>query len=111
MFTAAPDPPTNVILRQISNRRVQATWTPPAGFSGATYSVFINSLNLSDGGFPVTETNYTTDPQSTDSNITVHVKATTGSYLSIQAASSTLVIRGKIFKNIHFSVMQTRGCT
>ncbi len=39
LYGTDPDPPTNIVLRQISNRRVQATWTPPAGASGATYHV------------------------------------------------------------------------
>ncbi len=81
-------------MRQISNRRVQATWTPPAGFSGATYRVYINTVNVNTGGTEVTGTTYTTETITT-STVTIRVRATTGTYLSVPAVSETLTIRGK----------------
>ncbi len=96
MFIPDPDPPTNIVLRQISNRRVQATWNPPASFSGATYRVYINTMNVSIGGTEVTGTTYTTGTFTDRFNITIRVRATTGTYLSIPAVSETLTITGNI---------------
>ena len=91
-----PDPPTNIVLRQISNRRVQATWTPPAGFSGATYHVYINTMNVNTAGTEVTESTYTTETLNTGSTINIRVRATTGTYLSVPAVSeTTLTVMGK----------------
>ncbi len=89
-----PGPPTNIVLRQISNKRVQATWTPPAGFSGATYRVYINTMNVNTGGTEVTGTTHTTETITT-STVTIRVRATTGTYLSVPAVSDTLTVRGK----------------
>ncbi len=92
-FIPDPDPPTNIVLRQISNKRILATWTPlSARFSGATYRVYINTMNVNNGGTEVTGTTYTTE---TITNYTVHVRATTGTYLGIPAVSDTLTVRGK----------------
>ena len=94
-FIPDPDPPTNIVLRQISNKRVLATWTPlSARFSGATYRVYINTMNVNTGGTEVTGTNYTTETITT-SNVTIRVRATTGTYLSVPAVSDTLTIRSK----------------
>ncbi len=72
LYVIDPDPPTNIALRQISNRRVQATWTPPgAQFSGATYHVYINTTNVNTAGTEVTGTNYTTETLNTGSTVTV----------------------------------------
>ncbi len=91
-----PGPPTNIVLRQICNRRVQATWTPPAGFSGAMYRVFINTMNVNTGGTEVTGTTYTTETVNTStSTVTIHVRATTGTYFSVPAVSQTLTLLGK----------------
>ncbi len=89
-----PGPPANITLRQISNRRVQATWTPPAGFSGATYRVYINTMNINTGGTEVTGTNYTTGTI-TNSTVTIRVRATTGTYFSVPAVSKTFTVRGE----------------
>ncbi len=97
LYVIEPDPPTNIVLRQISNSRVQATWTAPAGFSGATYRVYINTMNVNTGGTEVTGTNYTTETITT-STVTIRVRATTGTYLSVPAVSDTLTVRGKSIK-------------
>ncbi len=91
-----PDPPTNIVLTQISNRRVQATWTPPAGFSGVTYRVYINTMNVNTGGAAVTGTTHTTDTITTStSTVIVRVRASTGTYFSVPAMSQTLTLQGK----------------
>ncbi len=95
MYITDPGPPTNIILRKISNRRVQATWTPPAGASGATYLVYINTMNVNSGGTEVTGTTYTTETLNTGSTVTIRVRATTGTYLSVPAVSDTLTVSGK----------------
>ncbi len=87
-----PGAPTNIVLTQISNRRVQATWTPPAGASGATYRVYINTMNVNTGGTEVTGTTYTTETLSADFTVTIRVRATTGTYYSVAAVSGTLTI-------------------
>ncbi len=90
-----PDPPTNIVLTQ-SNRRVQATWTPPDGASGATYRVYINTMNVNTGGTEVTGTTYTTETITTSvSTVIVRVRATTGTYLSVPAVSEALTLQGK----------------
>ncbi len=93
-FIPDPDPPTNIVLRQISNRRLRVTWTPPAGAYGATYRVYINTMDVNTGGTEVTATTYTTETITT-STVTIRVRATTGTYLSIPAVSETLTVRGK----------------
>ncbi len=90
-----PGPPTNIVLRQISNRRVRATWTAPAGFSGATYRVFINTDMVNTGGTAVSGTTYTTETFSTGSSAIIRVRASTGTYYSVVAVSETLTILGK----------------
>ncbi len=83
-------------MREISNRRVQATWTPPTRFSGATYRVYINTMNVNTGGTEVTGTTYTTETVNTStSTVAVRVRATTGTYLSVPAVSETLTLQGK----------------
>ena len=97
LFFPDPGPPTNIVLSQISNRGVQATWTAPAGFSGATYRVYINTMNVDTGGTPVTDgTTYMTDPLSAGFNVTLRIRATTGTYLSVPAVSDTFTVRGKV---------------
>ncbi len=86
-------------MRQISNRRVQATWNPSAGARGATYHVYINTMNVNTGGTEVTGTTYTTKTLNTGSTVTVRVRATTGTYLSVPAVSETLNVRGKRNEN------------
>ena len=90
-----PGPPTNVTLRQISNRRVQATWTPPAGFSGATYRVYINTMDVNTGGTEVTGTTFTSASYTTGFTVTLRIRATTGTYFSVPAVSETLTVKGK----------------
>ena len=90
-------------MRQISNRRVQATWTPPANFSGATYRVYINTMNVNTGGTEVTGTSYTIGTLKNGSTVTVHVRATTGTYLSIPTVSEALTVRGKDITYLHFT--------
>ncbi len=94
-YILVPDPPTSIVLRQISNRKVHVTWTAPAGFSGATYRVYINTKDVNTGGTEVTETTYTTETLSTGLTVTVRVRATTGTYLSVPAVSETLSVKGK----------------
>ncbi len=103
-----PDPPTNIVLRQISNRRVQATWTPPAGFSGATYRVYINTMDVNTGGTEVTGTTYTTETITT-STVTIRVRAST--YLSVQAVSETLTITGKDILTTSLSISNNTAST
>ncbi len=95
-YLSDPGPPTNIVLRQISNRRVQATWTPPAGFSGATYRVFINTMNVNTGGTAVTDgTTFTSSSYTNGFTVTLRIRATTGTYYSVPAVSETLTILGK----------------
>ncbi len=102
MYAIDPGPPTNnIVLRQINNRKVQATWTPLAGASGATYRVYINTMNVNTGGTEVTWTNYTTETIAT-STVTIRVRATTGTYLSVPAVSETLTVRGNNITYLHF---------
>ncbi len=70
-----------------------ATWTAPAKFSGATYRVYIHTMNVNTGGTEVNRTTYTTETITT-STVTIRVRATTGTYLGIPAVSETLTVRG-----------------
>ncbi len=94
-YLSDPGSPTNIVLAQISNRRVQATWTAPAGFSGATYRVYINTDMVNTAGTEVSGTTYTTDAFSTGSSVIIRVRATTGTYYSVPAVSETLTILSK----------------
>ncbi len=90
-----PGPPTNIVFSQISNRRVRSTWTPPAGFSGATYRVYINTMNVNTGGTAVTGTTFTSASFVTGLTVILRIRATTGTYYSVPAVSGTLTILGK----------------
>ena len=93
--------PTSLALSQVSNQRVQATWVFPANFPQATYRVYINTEDVNNGGIEVSEgTTYTTGTFAADSNVTVIVRSTTGTYLSVPSAPASLVIVGKEFKYI-----------
>ncbi len=52
-------------------------------------------MNVNTGGTEVTATNYTTGTFTTGYSVTVRVRATTGTYLSVPAVSQNLTIRGK----------------
>ncbi len=91
-----PGPPTNIVLTQIGCRRVQVTWTPPAGFPEATYHVYVNRDFVNINGIEVTENSYATNSLLVNFNVTIQVRATTGTYLSVPAISDTLTIRGKV---------------
>ena len=89
------------MLSQISNRRVQATWTAPAGYSGVTYRVYPNTINVDSGGTPVTDgTTYMTDLLSAGFTVTLRIRATTGTYLSVPAVSDTFTVRGKVLHTL-----------
>ncbi len=83
-------------MTQIGCRRLQVTWSPPAGFPEAIYHVYINRDLVNVSGIEVTETSYTTKSFLVNFNVTIQVRATTGTYLSVPAISDTLTIRGKI---------------
>ncbi len=51
-------------------------------------------MNVNTGGTEVTGTNYTNETVTT-STVTIRVRATTGTYLSVPAVSATLTVRGK----------------
>ncbi len=96
VYIPDPGPPTNIVLRQISNRRVQATWTPPAGFSGATYRVYINTMNVNTAGTAVNDgATLTSASYTTGFTVILRVRATTGTYYSVPAVSETFTVRGE----------------
>ncbi len=82
-------------MRQISTRRVQATWTPPADFSGATYRVYINTDMVNTGGTAVSGTTFTSASYTTGFTVTLRIRATTGTYYSVPAVSETFTVRGE----------------
>ncbi len=90
-----PGPPTNIVFSQISSRRVRATWTPPAGFSGATYLMYINTDMVNTGGTAVTGTTFTSVSFTTGFTVTLRIRATTGTYYSVPAVSETFTVRGE----------------
>ncbi len=51
-------------------------------------------MDVNTGGTEVTGTNYTTETITT-SNVTIRVRATTGTYRSVPAVSDTLTVTGK----------------
>ncbi len=51
-------------------------------------------MNVNTGGTEVTGTTYTTGTFNTGSTVTIRVRATTGTYLSIPAVSETLTVKG-----------------
>ncbi len=83
-------------MRQISDRKVQATWTAPAGFSGVTYRVYINTDMVNTGGTAVNDgTTFTSASYTTGFTATLRIRATTGTYYSVPAVSETFTVRGK----------------
>ncbi len=61
-------------------------------------------MNVNTGGTEVTGTTYTTETITT-STVTIHVRATTGTYLSVPAVSETLIVRGKIVLSTGFRLI------
>ncbi len=101
IYLTEPDPPTNVVLMQISNRRVKATWTPPNSYSGANYRIYVNTGVVNRGGTPVSGNTFVSESlPSRFITYIVRVRATTGTYLSRPAVSSTFRILGTI-KSAH----------
>ena len=89
-----PARPTNLVLSQVGGQRVQATWT--SSLSEATFRVYINTADINTGGVPVNETSYTAaNVFPAGSNVTVIVRSTTGTYLSLPSDSASLIIIGK----------------
>ncbi len=93
LLVTDPDPPTNIVLRQVNNGRVQATWNSPVNFAESTYLVYINT---DTSGTKVASTNYTTESNTAGYIVTLSIRATTGTYLSVPAVSETLTVQGMI---------------
>lgn len=70
-------------------------WTPPTGYSNSTYRVYVNTTDTNSGGIEVDETSFTTESLEFGQVLTIHVRATTGTYFSVPATSSSLTVRGK----------------
>ncbi len=107
-----PGPPTNIVLRQISNRRVQATWTARAGFSGATYRVFINTDMVNTGGTDINDgtTFITSASYTTGFTVTFRIRATTGTYYSVPAVSETFTVRGEALQVQYWITISHYAC-
>ncbi len=61
-------------------------------------------MNVNTGGTEVTGTTYTIETITT-STVTIRVRATTGTYLSVPAVSETLTVRGKIVLSTGFRLI------
>ena len=74
------------MARQVSGRRLEFFWSPPSsGLSGVTYRFYPRTANYITGGADTTATGLRVSPLSFGSNFFIHVRATTGTYLSVPA--------------------------
>ena len=96
MFYTDPGPPSNLTARQISNRRLQVTWDPPSSnLSGAiSYYYYQETPDYITGGIKTNDTTITTSSFSLGHSYYIHVRATTGTYLSVPATSETITVAG-----------------
>lgn len=73
-----PGPPSSIVARQFSHKRIQVTWTPPDGFPNATYRVYINNMDVStSGGIKVIGTTYPSFSQYCQLWIDIHFRSST----------------------------------
>jgi len=93
-----PGAPTNLTVRQISNWRLHITWNPPSSnFSAAvSYYFYERTHDYITNGTITNITNITTSSLSNGSSYSIHVRASTGTYLSEPATSETIVLTGKL---------------
>ena len=84
------------MVRQVSGRRLEFSWSPPSsGLSGVTYHYYENTADYITGGADATATIRNTDPLVFGASYFIHVRATTGTYLSVPATSDTITVRSK----------------
>ena len=93
MYYTDPGPVTNLILRQVNGRRVEASWTAPSNPLN-DYRVFLNSENVNGDGTTVNSgtTTYTTDEFITNTEVTIHVRATSTEYWSVVTSESITIL-------------------
>ena len=83
------------MVRQVSGKRLEFSWSPPSSGSGATYHYYENTTDYITGGADTTATTRNTDPLVFGTSYFIHVRATTGTYLSVPATSDTITVRSK----------------
>ena len=88
------------MVRQVSGRRLEFSWSPPSsGLSGVTYRYYANTADyITGGGTSTAATTWITGPLNFGTSYFIHVRATTGTYLSnVPATSDTITVRSKWF--------------
>ena len=86
------------MVRQVSGRRLEFSWSPPSsGLSGVTYHYYANSADYVNGGTNTAATTWIIGPLGFGTSYFIHVRATTGTYLSVPATSDTITVRSKWF--------------
>jgi len=100
MRHADPGPPTNLTIRLTNSNRLLVSWSPPSsGASRVTYHYYENTSNSLTGKVQTNETSVLTAAVLTSTTYYVHVRATTGTYLSVTATSETVTVIGKYTNN------------
>ena len=94
------------MVRQVSDRTLQFSWSSPSsGLTGVTYHYYGNTSNYITGEVNTTSTTMITGPFVFGTSYFIHVRATTGTYLSVPATSDTITVRSKSFVK---SLVQTK---
>ena len=86
------------MARQVSGGRLEFSWSPPStGLSGVTYRYYANRADYVNGGTNTAATTWIIGPFGFGISYFIHVRATTGTYLSVPATSDTITDRSKWF--------------
>ena len=94
-ITLDPGPPTNLTVKQVSGFRLEFSWFPPSsGLSGVTYRYYERTADYITGGADTTATTRTVGPLLVGAPYFIHVRSTTGTYVSMPATSDTITVKG-----------------
>ena len=86
------------MVRQISDFRMEFSWSPPSsGLSDVTYRYYERTTNYITGGTNTTDTTRIVGPLRVATVYFIHVRATTGTYLSVPATSEIITVKGKYY--------------
>ena len=84
------------MVRRVSSRRLEFSWSPPSsGLPGVTYRYYGNTADYVNGGTNTAATTRITGSLDFGTSYFIHVRATTGTYLSVPATSDTITVRSK----------------
>ena len=89
------------MVRQVSGGRLEFSWSPPSsGLSDVTYCYYERTADYITGGSDTANSTRITSPLLFNRPYFIHVRATTGTYLSVPVTSNTITVRSKPLMNM-----------